>query len=104
MYLTKKHKMYYRDPKSGTARRLDKTSRKLYLYIINIFIKGNAEKRYQEVNKTVTHWRGYKAIDLLDLPVELQAEVEKLTKQKSIEIYYGGTWKPLVRLHKFKNK
>ena len=104
MNLTKKHKIYFRDPISKSARRLDKANMYLYMFIIKEFLNGDAEKRYQELNKEVTHWKNYKAIDIYTLPVELQVEMEKITKQKSLEVFYGGTWKPLARLHKFKKE
>lgn len=104
MFLNKKHKLYFRESKTGAARRLDKTSIKIYMYIIKLFLQGDGEKRYQEKNKSVTHWSNYKPIEIFDLPGDLQVQMERLTKAKNIEIYYGGTWKPLVMLHKFKKK
>lgn len=104
MNLTKKHKLYYKEPNSNSARRLDKANMYLYIFIIKEFLNGQADKRYQELNKDVTHWSNYKAIDIYNMPVELQVEMEKITKHKTLEVFYGGTWKPLARIHKFKKE
>lgn len=103
MKITKKHKLYFRTS-NQSIRRLDKTVPQIYMFILNAFTGGDAEKRYSEKNKDVSHWSNYRSITL-ELPEDheisfgiLQNAVDPIMKKKKIEISYNGTWRPLVML------
>lgn len=101
--ITKKNKLYFRD-KNEVIRRLDKVAPQIYIYIITQFLKGEAEKEYQELNKGVTSWKGFKPIEMT-LPEDhkmsfniLANVVNTFKKPKSIVISHNGSWRPLVNL------
>lgn len=96
----KKHKLYFRDEKTGAARNLGKVNYKLFLFIIQEFVLKGGEYRYQKLNKGVNHWSKFKALPL-SVPKELNGEFDKVTKKHSLLLSYDGTWKPLVSLIRF---
>ena len=96
MKVTKKHKLYYKDH-TGSLRRFDKASIRLYYFIIHIFLKGYANIVYAERNKEVKKWDEFTAIDVV-IPEHLTKEFELHFKNKTTTITYNGHWKPLARL------
>ena len=102
MKITKKHKLYFRDGQL-VIRRLDKLVPMIYLHILKLFIEGDANNRYLELNKNVRHWSNYKPIPI-ELPKEFENSFKVLIKTignpylDKVIISYNGSWQPLVEL------
>lgn len=92
-------KLYFRDV-NGSIRRLDKVSVNIYDSIIVNFLMGDAEKRYQKLNKDKKTWQELKPIHLGILKQFRTdfAKVVKLAGKKMPTIFYNGSWKPLAQI------
>lgn len=86
MKINKKHKIYFKDPKTRSCRQLRKASRALHIFVLQYFYdKGNDE--YEELNKEAKEVKDLKPITI-SVPLEFEAEVQKLTgKQFKLAIY-----------------
>lgn len=97
--IKKKHQLYFRTH-GGEIRNLLNVNEDIYGIVIVAFIKGDAEKRYAELNKEVKHWSDFQPVPVM-VPIiykESFNKVTALTKTKFIEVAYNGTWKPLATL------
>jgi len=98
MLITKKHKLYFRDHRNNSIKRLDKVSKKVYLHILNEFLANGADKAWAKLNDKVTTWEKLKPLPM-QLPQELKEDFDKiLGSRERITISYNGSWRPLVEL------
>ena len=102
MKILKNHKMYVRpDQKSDSVRNLAKLSPALYVYIYERFQSGGGQEQYAQINQAVKHWKDWQPLDFR-LSADLSKELDRITKQEELTVYYNGSWRPLVVLHKVK--
>ena len=104
MKLSKKHKMYVRPHMSNdSVVNLAKQSAALYLYVFQEMVKPYNSSMYQKINKDVKHWKEYQPVDL-HLDERRTLLLKAITKKETLVVYINGSWRPLAKLHPFKNK
>lgn len=97
-------KIYFEHPKEGSLRRLDKSSKLLYEFLIDYFLNNGGNQEYLELN---IGQENYKPLEIA-IPVSLEPELKSIIgpKGKSLSTHYGLFERPLAVLSykvKFKN-
>ncbi len=95
--IKKRHKLYYRNDRTGALMGLDKSSPVLYLSLIKYFTEGSGAEKYVKKNKGVTNVKDIQPIEFV-LPHDIASQLGVLTQHPDIVIYYNASWKPLVSL------
>jgi hypothetical protein len=98
MKLSKNHKMFVKpNARNNQSFNLAKKSKELYLYVFKEMMKPENYEAYKLKNAAVKTWKDYRPINIyLDAPRTFI--LKEITKQKSLVVYYEGTWRPLANL------
>lgn len=104
MNIIKKHKLYIRDKKSQSLRRLDKAFPELYVRLLEYFLVEGGNKQYAEYNKDVKLWKEWRPIDYFLTDPDISVKFVKLFGKKPLTVSYDGSWRPLVTVNPIKDK